>query len=74
MRWLVIGGTTESVDAVKYLESKRVDVTVSAATDMGADLYGNFSVKLWVRTSSPGKCRRQKSPMYWTPPIPMRWK
>lgn len=48
MRWLVIGGTTESVDAVKYLVSKRADVTVSAATDMGAVLYGDFPVKLWV--------------------------
>ena len=48
MRWLIIGGTTESVDAVKYLVSKRADVTVSAATDMGAALYGDFPVKLWV--------------------------
>ena len=48
MRWLVIGGTTESVDAVKYLVSKKADVTVSVATDMGAALYVDFSVKLWV--------------------------
>ncbi len=48
MRWLVIGGTTESVDAVTYLVSKRADVTVSVATDMGAALCVDFSVKLWV--------------------------
>lgn len=48
MRWLVIGGTSESVDAVKYLVSKKADITVSAATDMGAALYGEFLVKLWV--------------------------
>lgn len=48
MRWLIIGGTSESVDAVKYLMSKGADITVSAATDMGAALYEVFPVKLWV--------------------------
>ena len=78
MRWLVIGGTTESVDAVKYLVSKRADVTVSVATDMGAALYVDFSVKLWVgylnQDQFTKKYRFQKSPMYWMPLILMQWK
>ena len=48
MHWLMIGGTSESVEAVKYLISKKVDITVSAATDMGAALYKDFPVKLWI--------------------------
>lgn len=42
MRWLVIGGTSESVDAVGYLMSKKAEVIVSAATEMGAALYDGF--------------------------------
>ena len=45
--WLVIGGTTESVEAVSYLRGKKVDVIVSAATAMGAELYKNESVTIW---------------------------
>ncbi len=48
MRWLVIGGTSESVDAVRYLLSKNADIIVSAATEMGAALYDGFDVRLWV--------------------------
>lgn len=48
MHWLVIGGTSESVEAAAYLTSKGTRVTVSVATDMGAALYDDFSVKLWV--------------------------
>lgn len=48
MRWLVIGGTSESVDAVGYLMSKKAEVIVSAATEMGAALYDGFDVRLWV--------------------------
>lgn len=42
MHWLVIGGTSESVEAAAYLTSKRTRVTVSVATDMGAALYDDF--------------------------------
>lgn len=48
MCWLVIGGTSESVDAVRYLLSKNADIIVSAATEMGAALYDSFKVKQWV--------------------------
>ena len=34
MHWLVIGGTSESVEAAAYLTSKGTRVTVSVATDM----------------------------------------
>lgn len=51
MRWLVIGGTSESVAAVKYLLSKQAKIWVSAATDMGAALYGDYPVGLWT-----GRC------------------
>lgn len=48
MHWLMIGGTSDSVEAVKYLISKKVDITISVATDMGAALYKDFHVKLWT--------------------------
>lgn len=70
MRWLVIGGTTESVDAVKYLVSKKADVTVSVATDMGAALYVDFSVKLWVgyldQDQFTKRIQVSETPMYWS--------
>ena len=37
MRWLVIGGTTESLAAVAYLLSKKAEVYVSVTTDMEPD-------------------------------------
>ena len=47
MRWLVIGGTTESLAAVAYLLSKKAEVYVSVTTDMGAGLYKKDPVTVW---------------------------
>lgn len=47
MRWLVIGGTTESLAAVAYLLSKKAEVYVSVTTDMGAGLYEKDPVTVW---------------------------
>ena len=45
--WLIIGGTTESVEAVEYLQTKAAKVIVSAATAMGAEMYKNMPVTIW---------------------------
>lgn len=47
MRWLVIGGTSESLAAVEYLLGKKAEVYVSVATDMGAGLYEKYPVTVW---------------------------
>lgn len=48
MKWLIIGGTTESLEAVSYLLKKKVCLTVSVATDMGAALYKDHPVHMWT--------------------------
>lgn len=48
MRWLIIGGTSESLTAVVYLLARKAEVYVSVATDMGAELYKDYPVTVWT--------------------------